>query len=132
MDVPGHLIKRHTQSAIVSKMVLVIYDCMREVYQRKPSLNAMLEEMVIACLIRRNDFDGNEPMKATQISKATGIPRTNVNRAADIMINSGIVKKERGGFTSNLEFLEEKKEAEYFKNMLTAIHEASRELRELE
>lgn len=132
MEIPSHLRKRHHQSAIVSAMVLVIFDCMREVYQRKPSLNAMLEEMIIACLVRRNDFEGGEPMTAMQMHKKLGIPRTNAIRAANILVETGVLKRQGQGFVGNLDYLETRIEAAYFVDMLTAIQKAAHELQQLE
>jgi hypothetical protein len=53
-----------------------------------------------------------------------------VKRAADALVKHGMLKKEGADYVGDLEFLAERADAEYFKQMVAAVLKAADDLRE--
>lgn len=125
------LAKRHTQSAIVSVMMISIIASVRRAYQRKRNAGSVVEEILVAMAIRQNDEANGAPLTVSGIAKMLNVPRSNVKRATDDLIGVGMIRKEGAGFVGNLAYLEARLDADYFKDVLAAILKAADALRKI-
>lgn len=123
------LLRRRKQSAIVSQLVLEIAAAMRLLNKRGRGLHTIFLEMMIVATIRVNDEAGGAPMTITAIAKNLNVPRTNVIRAADAILQIGMLKKEAGALVSNPAYIAARIDATYFVNMVTSILKAADDLR---
>ena len=123
------LARRHRQSAIVSELVVSIVQGMQRA-QRYKNIGRMVEHYMVAMAIRLNDDAGRDPATIATLAKFLNIPRTNVRRAADALVRSGIVlRREDGRYIGNLEYLAERIDAPYFRDVTAAILKAADDLR---
>ncbi|WP_407155127.1 helix-turn-helix domain-containing protein [Bradyrhizobium sp. STM 3557] len=126
------LAKRPRQSAIVGKLMVACFMAMRSGYPRK-HLGAVFEELLVGMTIRVSDELRAPPRSASDISKYLGLPRSNVRRCLDALIEQGVLRKvDEHGYTGELDWLASRIEAEYFLKIRDAIITAADELKALE
>ena len=73
------------------------------------------------------------PLTASDLSKHLGLPRSNVRRCLDALINEGVLRKEgEHGYRGELDWLASRIDAEYFLKIRDAIITAADELKALD
>ena len=126
------LAKRHKQSAIVGRLLVACFVAMRSGYARK-HLGAVFEELLVAMMIRMSDELGAPPRTASDISRYLGLPRSNVRRCLNALIDEGVVRKvNENGHTGELDWLASRLDAEYFLTIRDAIVTAADALKALD
>ena len=125
------LIRRHRQSAIVSRMILTCLSAMMGDFERE-SVSAAVPELAVGMVIRLNDEDNKPPISISKITEKTGISRKTVGRHVERLADRGVVIRNGDGVTGNDAYLETRMEADYFRAMLRAIIDAADQLRALE
>ncbi|WP_312015620.1 helix-turn-helix domain-containing protein [Bradyrhizobium liaoningense] len=126
------LAKRHKQSAIISRLTVTCFMAMRSGYARK-HLGAVFEEILVALATRINDDFGAPPISASDISRHLGLPRSNVRRCLEVLIDEGVIRKEgEHGYRGELDWLAARIDAEYFLKIRDAIVAAADELKALD
>lgn len=128
-NIPPALAVRHSQSAIISQLCFAIIRAMQAAYHAK-NIGQLVETYLVAMAIRINDDAGGEPSTIATLAKYLNSPRSNVKRAADALVKHGMLKKEGTAYVGDLEFLAERADAEYFKQMVAAVLKAADDLRE--
>ena len=83
------LVKRHKQSAIIGRLTVACFVAMRSGYDRK-HLGAVFEELLTALAIRVADDLGAPPLTASDLSRHLGLPRSNVRRCLEALIEEGV------------------------------------------
>ena len=126
------LAKRHTQSAIISRLTVACFVAMRSGYARK-HLGAVFEELLVGLAIRIADDHGAPPLTASDLSKLLGLPRSNVRRCFEALISEGVIRKVgEHGYRGELDWLASRIDAEYFLKIRDAIITAADELKALD
>ncbi|QOG18060.1 helix-turn-helix domain-containing protein [Bradyrhizobium sp. SEMIA] len=126
------LAKRHKQSAIIGRLTVACFVAMRSGYARK-HLGAVFEELLTALAIRVADDLGAPPLTASDLSRHLGLPRSNVRRCLEALIEEGVVRKENEhGYRGELDWLASRIDAEYFLIIRNAIITAADELKALD
>jgi predicted transcriptional regulator len=122
--------ERRRASVTVSKMLLILSRLMVIGYVRPLNIAAIYPEILVLMAIRVNDARHRKPMTAHRISKVTGMPRENVRRFLKILIKHEAVIRSGIGYVGHDGFLQKRVGARYFKHMVSAIHAASRALKD--
>lgn len=105
---------------------------MRSGYERK-HLGAVFEELLVALAIRVNDDFGAPPITASDIARHLGVPRSNVRRCLDLLIDEGVIRKEgEHGYRGELDWLAARIDAGYFRKIHDAIIIAADQLKALD
>jgi len=126
------LVKRHKQSAIIGRLTVACFVAMRSGYDRK-HLGAVFEELLTALAIRVADDLGAPPLTASDLSRHLGLPRSNVRRCLEALIEEGVVRKENEhGYRGELDWLASRVDAAYFQTIRDAIIRAADELKALD
>jgi len=126
------LVKRHKQSAIIGRLTVACFVAMRSGYDRK-HLGAVFEELLTALAIRVADDLGTPPLTASDLSRHLGLPRSNVRRCLEALIEEGVVRKENEhGYRGELDWLASRVDAVYFRTIRDAIVRAADELKALD
>ena len=126
------LANRHKQSAIIGRLTVACFVAMRSGYARK-HLGAVFEELLVGLAIRINDDLGMSPLTASDIAKHLGLPRSNVRRCLDALIEEGVIRKDdECGYRGELDWLASRIDAEYFIKIRDAIITAADELKALD
>lgn len=124
--------KRHKQSAIVGRLLVGCFTAIRSGYARKHP-GAVLEELLVAMMIRMSDDLGAPPRTASDLSRHLGLPRSNVRRCLDVLVGEGVIRKAaEGGYRGELDWLASRIDAEYFLKIRHAIITAADELKTLD
>ena len=126
------LARRHKESAIVGRLTVACFVAMRSGYARK-HLGAVFEELLVALAIRVADDLGAPPLTASDLSRHLGLPRSNVRRCLDALINEGVIRKDgEYGYRGALDWLAARIDAPYFLRIRDAIITAADELKALD
>ncbi|WP_139486474.1 hypothetical protein [Bradyrhizobium ivorense] len=99
-------------------------------YRRK-HVGAVAEENFVAAVVVDNDDAGKPPISVSGIAQALNMPRSNVGRAVNALVDQGRIRKEGRGYVTDLDFFAERINADYFKNIQKAIITAARELQNM-
>lgn len=118
---------RHRASATVARMTLTIFNRMASDFARK-NIVATVPELLVAMVVRLNDFDGLPPLSISEITRLTGIPRQTVRRIVERLARRGVVTRTDGGITGNDAYLQDRLRADYFMEIVAAIRTAAEEL----
>jgi hypothetical protein len=124
------LAARHAQSAIISQLCFTVIKAMQTVYRAK-NIGQLVETFLVAMAIRINDDAGGEPSTIASLAKFLNVPRSNAKRAADALVKHGVLRKEGTAYVGDLDFLAERADAEYFKEVVAAVLKAADDLREI-
>jgi DNA-binding transcriptional ArsR family regulator len=124
------LLRRHHQAAILSRMMVTIIAALHSTYRRK-NVGAVFSELMVAFAIRINDDDGKPPLQINTIAKIVKMPRSNVRRALEVLVEVGMAKKQDDGYVGDLEFLKARLNPPYWQEALEAIDTAAKELSKL-
>jgi hypothetical protein len=128
-NIPPALAVRHSQSAIISQLCFAIIKAMQAAYHAK-NIGQLVETYLVAMAVRINDDAGGEPYTIATLARFLNSPRSNVKRAASALVKHGILRKEGTTYVGDLEFLAERADADYFKEMVAAVLKAADDLRE--
>jgi hypothetical protein len=128
-SIPPALAVRHSQSAIISQLCFAIIKAMQAAYHAK-NIGQLVETYLVAMAVRINDDAGREPCTIATLARFLNSPRSNVKRAADALVKHGMLKKEGTAYVGDLEFLADRADAEYFKDIVAAVLKAADDLRE--
>jgi predicted transcriptional regulator len=118
---------RHRASATVARMTLTIFKGMASDFGRK-NIASTVPELLVAMVIRLNDYDGLPPLSISELTRLTGIPRQTVRRIIERLVRRGVVNRTRGGITGNDDYLQERLRADFFLQIVAAIRTAADEL----
>ena len=92
------------------------------------NIGATLPELLIAMVIRLNDYQRKPPVSISEIARITGISRRTVRRHAERLLGRGVVIRKDDGILGNDAYLEERIDAAYFREIVEAIRDAAKEL----
>jgi DNA-binding MarR family transcriptional regulator len=124
----NHEQKLVQQAAIVSTMMLAVARAMHGDYRRK-HVGAVWEELLTAFVLWQADTV-TDPMSVAEIAKVLGIPRSNVKRALDALIddNHGLARKTGQRYCRNVDFVSVRPNSRHFTDIRVSVIRAGREL----
>lgn len=114
------------QAVIVSTMMLAVSRGFHGDYRRK-HVGAVWEELLVAFVLWHTDTM-LKPMTVLSIAKFLGIPRSNVHRALDALVVSGLVCKVGRRYGRDLDFIAVRPNSRFFRDIRAAVMKAGREL----
>lgn len=124
--------RRHTASALLSKMLLLVVRLMDIGHRRNRNLAAHLAEMMVIMTIRVNDERGKPPLSENKLSKMTGLSRETVGRWLVPLTRHRVVKKVgKWGHVGDDAYLEKRIDALYFRRIAHIIIVTGRMLERL-
>jgi predicted transcriptional regulator len=139
VQVTERLARRHHESAIVSCLIL---ECLQQMYPFYPrrsrrkngtatrSAAIEVDDVMVAMAIRCNDHNGGDPYTIAAIVKQLKLPRSNVVRSLGRLVSHQVIDRIDGHhYLGNLNFLEARIDAPYFRKIRTAIFVAARDLK---
>ncbi len=123
--------KRRRQSTILARLMVEWFSALRVGYDRK-HIGAVAEELLVASVIRINDDDRLPPLTPTDIAKRLNLPRSNVRRCLDVLIEEGVAAKSGAGYRGKIDWLAARVDAPYVHKIRDAIIVAADQLIMLE
>ncbi len=105
--ISGDIEHRRRQTAAVSRMML---QCFTAIYHHWPDrskrnhLGTILEEALVAFAIKACEDDGS-PCRGSDISGMLGIPRSNIQRSLERLLQNEMIRKDGRIYLCNPEFL---------------------------
>jgi hypothetical protein len=115
------------QATIVSTMMLALSRAFHGDYQRKHP-GAAWEEYLVAFALWHTDTVAN-PMTIADIVKTLGnVPRSNIDRALDALLVSGLVCRSKRRYARNIGFISRRLDSPFFVDIRVAVVTAGREL----
>jgi DNA-binding transcriptional ArsR family regulator len=124
---PPELEARHRASAIVARMYLRTLQAMMGDFALN-NISATLPELLVAMVIRLNDYQQKPPVSISEIARITGISRRTVRRHTERLLGRGVVIRKDDGILGNDAYLEQRVDAAYFREIVAAIRDAAKEL----
>lgn len=116
------------QATIVSSMMLTVIQHMHGDFDHKHP-GAILEQLIVAFVFWGRDTI-SRPLTVTEVAKILRIPRSNVDRAVDVLNQQGLIREiKRQRFGRNLNFIAVRPNSTHFVEIRMAVMAAGDALR---
>jgi DNA-binding MarR family transcriptional regulator len=117
------------QASIVATMMLALARGFHGDYRNK-HVGRVWEELLVCFVLWKTDT-ALEPMTALGISRYLGIPRSNVSRAIDALIDGGLVRKVHRRYGRDTDFISARPNSRFFREIREAIVTAGSQLQDV-
>lgn len=130
---------RMQQAAIISRLMLFLLHTAKRSYRSGENVGAVIAEIMVGMAILVDQQDERGPADINRIMRATGLPRNTIRRALKSVIeHGGVVKVDGDGingtnrYATNVDFIEQRVDASFWRRYNRGICFTSRKLGALE